>query len=404
MSVDDKLLELNNRLIRWTKGHPFSPEFDQWCQLSSPSPVKFTSPTSLNDFQKAHADSEGQPIPQEYIRAITTEGKRWMTLILDLENRHTDKEWIFEFPVLGRSGDPIAAENTHVWNFDFKNTLGWITGNLQFINLRARFLRLDLRGSKNPIRFVNCVIGSLTFPDLAVKSGEKLSVELYDCLIGTLKLHSKSLKNLTVTSGGIAQIGCPSSDSENPFTGAVSFKNVFFPSSPRQTKLFQSPHAYRSLYAHLKKLDNTLMANQMRSHQLRAERADEHGLARFTNWIYGTFANYGMNPGRPIWLLLGLYALTFVYIYNFDGGTQAQTDGLYKGTHASLLDENDGRLHRSIQLPLQLIVNPFSMFDPRKLIVPTTTFGSWLLTLQGLFSDILLVMTALSIRRRFKAE
>jgi hypothetical protein len=70
-----------------------------------------------------------------------------------------------------------------------------------------------------------------------------------------------------------------------------------------------------------------------------------------------------------------------------------------------LLDKNGGRFYRSLLLPVHSIVNPFGIFfDGRKLIVPTTISSTVLLTIQGLLSDMLLVMTALSIRRRFKAE
>jgi hypothetical protein len=112
-----------------------------------------------------------------------------------------------------------------------------------------------------------------------------------------------------------------------------------------------------------------------------------------------------MSPGRPLLWLLGLYGLAFASLFIYDCGTLTQPVEFYKGANSSLLDENGGRLYRSLFLPLQSIVNPFGIFfETRKLIVPTTMFGSVLLTLQGLFSDILVVMTALSIRRRFKAE
>ena len=203
----------------------------------------------------------------------------------------------------------------------------------------------------------------------------------------------------------MAKIDCPPADGPNPFKGAVVFKDVFFPTSSDDTSLFEGPQAYRSLHAHLKKHDNMLMANQMRTHQLRSERSEELGFAKLTNWIYGTFANYGTSPGRPLWWLLGLYLFVFGIIYAFDHGTLPQSADSYVGAYAVYLNENGGRLSRSLLLPLNSIVNPFGIFfDSRKLIVPSTTFGSILLTVQGLFSDVLVLMTVLSIRRRFKAE
>lgn len=238
----------------------------------------------------------------------------------------------------------------------------------------------------------------------SIHPGE-ITLELDGSWIGTLVLAPGCLKNFRVTGGGIAQIECPPSDSQNPFAGEVSFKNTFVPSSSRETKLFCGPHAYRSLYAHLKKLDNSLMANLMRSRQLRSERAAEQGIANVANWIYGAFADYGMSPGKPICWVLGAYILAFVGCYNFDPGMLAKSDSFYVGAYSVLLDENGGRYTRSFLLPFHSIINPFGVFfDTRKIFVPTTGLGSMLLTLQGLFSDILLVMTALSIRRRYKAE
>jgi hypothetical protein len=143
----------------------------------------------------------------------------------------------------------------------------------------------------------------------------------------------------------------------------------------------------------------------MRSCQLRSERSGDRGFAKVVNWIYGTFADYGSKPGKPLRWLVVFYILVFVYLYAWDHGTIAQDRQLYVGANAALLDENGGHLNRSLLLPLHSIFNPFGiLFDSRKLIVPSTLLGSALLTIQGLSSDLLLLMTILSIRRRFKAE
>lgn len=405
MTVEDKLLDLNSRLIRWIKGQRFPPGFDEWCQLAGPYSVEFEQPPTIEAIEKEYPSADGPFRVREFIRAVTEQGKHWTTLGLKLD-RYTDGDWSFQFPMSGGSNAPIVAENTHALGVRSSNSSVPLRGNLKFINLRTPLLGLDLRAAKNPIQLINCVIGEVALLNPTNSSRESLSVQIHDCWIGTLTLYSGSLKNLTITGGGIAQIECPAADKENPFTGEVSFKNVFFPSSPRQTKLFQNPHAYRSLNAHLKKLDNTLMANLMRSHQLRSERTDEHGwFARLTNWVYGSFADYGMKPGRPVLWILGAYLLAFTYCYNLDYGTLAQGKEFYKGANEVLLDENGGRFFRSLLLPLHSIINPFGIFfDARKLIVPTTLLSTVLLTIQGLLSDILLVMTALSIRRRYKAE
>lgn len=403
----DYLASKGRGLLRGVKGQRFPSGFDEWCELSPSSPPRgFKEPPSLETFAKEHSVARAQVVVIDYIATITQEGKCWRKLGLILKDSYTDKDWIFQFPVSGGSGAPITEENTHVWEFLFRNVNGLITGELQFINLRARSLSLDLRKLNSPIRLANCVIGKLTFPNLFEKPAEKCSIDLRDCWIGSLTLHSRSIKNLTVTGGGIAHIECSSSDTENPFLGTVSFRKVFFPSCQSQTRIFQGSQPYRNLCAHLKKLDNSLMANLIRSHLLRAERAEEHDrFAKLVNWIYGAFANYGISPGRPVLWLCCTYILAVVGCYNFDPGMLAQADSFYVGAYSVLLDENGGRYTRSFLLPFHSIINPFGVFfDTRKLFVPTTGLGSMLLTIQGLFSDILLVMTALSIRRRYKAE
>jgi len=100
-----------------------------------------------------------------------------------------------------------------------------------------------------------------------------------------------------------------------------------------------------------------------------------------------------------------LYVLAYAYIRTYDNGSLTQAREVYVGANSFYLPEIGGHFTRSALLPLQSIVNPFGIFfDPRKLIVPSTFWGSVILTVQGLCSDVLLLMTVLSIRRRFKAE
>ena len=390
-------------MLRWIKGQHFPPGFDEWCELAEGSSHgRFESHETFGQFEsRSRSNGDVETIASSFIHSVTEAGKHWSHVRLDPSASYRQREIKCLFTVEDDRRS-IGLENTHILRLD-------IAGQFQVVectNLRAHSCYLAGQQAKYSIRLVKCVIGKIVLTEPSEARGwYRTSLELVDCWIGTMVLPSDTLWRLDVSGGGVAHIECPSSDRKNPFEGEVSFKKVFFPSSLKQTQLFQGPHAYRSLYAHLKKLDNTLMANLMRSHQLRSERADEDWFSKVTNWFYGTFANYGMSPGRPLGWLHGAYIVAFIYCYNFDYGTLAQSTNTYVGTYAVLLDENGGRLTRSFLLPLHSIINPFGVFfDPRKLFVPTTGYGSLLLTLQGVFSDILLVMTALSVRRRFKAE
>lgn len=364
----------------------FTKEFDEWCKQTQP-PGGWSRGPEFGEF----------PNSENYIPSITKEGAHWLTLAIKSPNTGIGN-WDIAF----HAGREAARNqiNPDIWTLS-------ITGHfaaLKISGLTSWLVHLHPEVCLQPLKFINCVIGTLDLREKS-QSAHTLSLELNNCWIGTLALPQACLKNLTITGGGVAKIDCPPADGLNPFKGAVVFKNVFFPTSSDDTSLFEGPQGYRSLHAHLKKHDNMLIANQMRAHQLRSERSDENGFAYLTNWIYGTFANYGTSPGRPICWLLCVYSFVIGFIYTYDGGTLTIAADNYVGAYAALLDENGGRLSRSLLLPLNSIVNPFGIFfDSRKLIVPSTTLGSVLLTVQGVFSDVLVLMTVLSIRRRFKAE
>jgi hypothetical protein len=370
----------------------FTREFDEWCKLTQP-PDGLNKGPDWKDFAEF-----GPPTiaVEKYISSITQDGVHWANLSINSPNSSFGG-WDVKF----HSG---KEPSLHQINLDAWDVA--ISGHFDCLNvsgLTAWQVHLIPHISPKPVKFVNCLIGKLLLQER--NRGGQFSLELENCWIGTLVLPEACLKNLTITRGGVAKIDCPPGESPNPFKGAVVFKHVFFPTSSHQTSLFEGPQGYRNLHAHLRKHDNMLMANQMRTHQLRSERSDEQGFAKLTNWIYGSFANYGTSPGRPLWWLLGLYISVFVFIYTFDCGTLTQSIGYYVGAYTILLDENGGRLSRSLLLPLNSIVNPFGIFfDSRKPIVPSTSYGSILLTVQGLFSDVLVLMIVLSIRRRFKAE
>jgi hypothetical protein len=404
MPAKDELSSIEKWLLLRIREQRFPPGFDEWCgQAGSPAPKGFKEGLNLPQFILRGSFDTPEETTREYVNFITEQGAQWSALNLGGSDPYGTREWDFRFPGTGLSHDQIGTHNTSVLNLGIESRFKV----LKISNLRAQVVFLSIQTETGPIRLGNCVVATLRINKSdAVASSTNVALELHNCWIGTLVLPSGCLKKLKVTGGGIANVECPSSDRENPFIGDVSFKKVFFPSSKSETRLFQGSHAYGSLYAHLKKLDNTLMANQMRAHQLRSERAEkEEGFTWFANWTYGTFADYGVSPGRSLWWLFGVYIVAFFACYNFDPGMLTQSKESYVGAYSALLDENGGHLNRSLLLPLQSITNPFGVFfDARKLIVPTTWHGSMLLTLQGLFSDILLVMTALSIRRRFKAE
>ncbi len=381
------------KVIRRLKGQRFPPGFDEWCQQGPPN--------WRNNLNFKTYTAPGQPVEplqavHHFIRDVTNPGSHWLNVSFASPSSNFG-EWNLNFTsVEARLDNAISAETTDIWSLH----IGGSFASLNIHGLTAWNVDISITEANQPVRFNDCVIGKLAFT-----SPSGYSFELNNCWIGGLRLTDSCLKGFKIIGGGIARIDCPPADGPNPFKGQVTFDKVVFPTSSRQTALFENAQGYRSLHAHIKKHDNMLMANLMRSSQLRAERGYERGFAKFTNWVYGTFADYGRSPGRPLWWLLGLYVVAFGIVYACDGGTLMQPLSYYVGANASFLDENGGRLYRSLLLPLQSIVNALGVFfDARKMIVPTTTAGSVFLTIQGLVSDVLLLMTILSIRRRFKAD
>lgn len=385
------------KVSRWLKGQRFPPGFEEW--FNQPQAPSGWTDEKLSTFNGPERFSSTQHAAKEFNHTITSEGSHWKTVTIGSNSSYG--EWNLRFKsAQQRQDNQMSVSTTDIWELRCEGEFTRLCVN----GLTAWHVTLQINFSEQPVRLEKCVIGKLC---LQAKGEDVFRpiLEIHDCWVGSLHLPKGCLSRLNVTGGGIARIDCPPADGPNPFKGAVSFANVFFPTASCQTGLFEGAQAYRSLHSHLKKHDNMLMANLMRSCQLRAERGYERGFAKFTNWVYGTFADYGRSPGRPLWWLLGLYVATFGIIYNCDGGTLMQPPHYYVGANASFLDENGGRLFRSLLLPLQSIVNALGVFfDARKMIVPTTTAGSVFLTIQGLVSDVLLLMTILSIRRRFKAD
>ncbi|MGC4098607.1 MAG: hypothetical protein QM706_15960 [Nitrospira sp.] len=385
----------------WKVQRRFPQGFEAWCRYIGNSPPHGFNPHA--DFIQYVDSMRLQPTPsalKQYISLITKEGVHWSNLKIYSPNSETG-EWALHFNPQTNSAyyDYVTAESTDVWQL----TVAGHYKALELIGLTAWNIHLQALFSNKPIRLVNCVIGSLNLTK--IENTHRFSLELHHCWIGSLDLPQNCTKNLTINGGGIANINCPSAESPNPFTGDVILKNVFFPTCIHQTSLFEGSQAYRSLHAHLKKHDNIPAANLMRALHLHSERLHDKGFTKLTNWIYGTFADYGTSPGKPLRWILGFYALTCVIVYLWDQGTLVQDCNAYIGAYSSMRNEEGGRLVRSLLLPLHAIINPFGIFfDSRRLIVPSTGWGAFLLTIQGLCSDMLLVMTVLSIRRRFKTD
>lgn len=265
-------------------------------------------------------------------------------------------------------------------------------------NISGALIRdLIIGDEAGPIELERCYVGLMR-----IRDGVRADIELRHCWIGNLVLGEEALARLSVTGGSIRAIESPPPHRGNPFVGSVTISDVVMPTTPKSL-LLKGPQTYSNLRSHLEKLGNVPAANLMRARELATERHYERGLTRLVNWIYEFFGDHGLRAGRPLaWAFLA-YGVAFALVVGLDGGKWSPDATLYFGWRTVLTEQAlYGDIARSAFLCLQSIINPFGIFGPRSLVVPGTVTGQAILAVQGLFTDLMLFLTILGIRRRFK--
>jgi hypothetical protein len=260
--------------------------------------------------------------------------------------------------------------------------------------------RLVISRKTTSVTLVNCWIGRLSFtPDGSVES-----LILNDCDVGRLQVIAGSITDFSMNGGTILELTSPAPGGEgNPFKGSVNISDeTWFATHSKQTSLHRGAQKYRCLRSFMEDLQNAPMAARMRALELKAERETDTGLTRVTNWIYAITAGYGLRPGLPLLWGLLIYALMAGGVYVWDHGALPLPDERYVGAYAAFADPECGRLWRSVFLPFQSIGLPFTFFNPNKLVVAEYGLTTAFLFTQGLVTDILIFISIISLRRRFK--
>lgn len=374
---------------RW-RGPSLIESFEAWCVVSEPTPEGTLNFEDYHVEGQSSGDKTWAELFADHVRGeiqsspsnlFLTNSHEFQTFALDL-SRPPSEEGL----------TPQSRSDIYILR----------TQNMDSVEVSGALIRkltIDLR--VNNAVFTDCKIASL---DMSSRGEGQTNLTLTNCLVGRLELGDAAVNNFTVIGGSIRAIGCPPPEQGNPFTGSVTFdKKVAFARSRAQSVLFEGPQQYRSLRAHLEKLENAPAASQMRALELAAERESDEGLTLFVNWVYGTFANYGLDPGRPLKFAGALYIFAVIIIFLGDGGAAGILPELYKGWQTALIEPGVwSEVRRSLLLPLQSLVNPFGLFGTRKLIVPATGWGQIFLAIQGLACDVLLAMSIIAIRKRFK--
>lgn len=349
----------------------FPEGFDDWCM--APYPAGENEVLSFKDFESNDPNQHRDAMVASFWERYKNRNVFWPSIQIQPAKLSWDSfawELRNELPAV-----PSTAQKCDVWNLQIGGQLRKFT----LTGVAVHLLTVVPHGD-TVFRIKNCLIGHLHMP-----GAQSAEIELTDCIVGTLQLGpEQQIKRLEINGGAIANIACPTPSQKSPFSGSVRFVNVGLPTSKTQTKLFKGPQGYRNLLDHLEKLNNLVTANQIRAKQMQAEREDDRGVALLINWVYGTFANYGTSPGRPLIWILGLYVFVAIVAYLADASALSSSFDHDSGQYKSFSDPEWGSWNRAWLLPLQSAVNPFGVFfDSRKALTPNSVWWGFALTVYG---------------------
>ena len=264
-------------------------------------------------------------------------------------------------------------------------------GELRMVSANVR--RLQLGAHTRSANLTNCRIGTLFLP---INFGG--DIDLRNCWIGRLELGKGSVRNISVEGGTVRSLSCPSTADSNPITGSAAFLDVDF-ATDLKPGWRKNAQPYRNLRKHLENLEDIPNANLMRTLELATERHTDRGFNKIWNYAWGWCANYGYSPGRPLWWVLGLYLVTALGLWIWDGGVLTQDASAYPGWE-DWFTCNDW--FRAAYLPLRPIISPLGALGGGTPVDAATLGGKIALVLQGIATYLLIGMTVVGVRKRFK--
>lgn len=359
-------------------------QFSKWQEGFNTSEYKLINSDDKQKTGKVVKGSAASIALLQSVKDTLTKGKKLSLLLgssVDLDTLE-----------LRRSELSIQADVEHFGKVTVTKGGGPAKTALDGINIR------EIHLGCSSVELSDCIIGKLV---IQRDSSCKLTVS--HCLIGELSIASNSLKQLNLVGGEVGTFSVNWNSNENPIEGDSFLRNLFVATNENQNPYYVGPDALRKMRKVFDAKDNAAAAHQMHGLVLRAEREGDNGVIRFVSWLYGITADYGLKPGRPLLLMLALWALVAMTIYLMDGAILGIPDVSIIGWRDDLQDE-DGRLLRSLILPTQTLSNPFGVFGIRQTVIAANWLAQIVIFLQGLLSLALLATTAISIRRRFKVH
>lgn len=235
----------------------------------------------------------------------------------------------------------------------------------------------------------NCTIGKL---DHATTSTTAL-LELDHCRVGNLRLQGHCLIDFHVTRRSrLFELEFPSG--QNPFIRNVIISGSRF---SRNGAFLSDAQEYRNARSFLLALGNTPAAGIFLSPELIADRHSEPPTNRTISHIYQALSDFGNSISRPLLWWVGS-GLLFAYLYWLQGSPSPAHVDIYALTRTDTV----GEVARSGILALASMVDPLGFANLSGLVKETSLAMICTHVAHRLISIILVALTLLAIRRRFK--
>jgi len=296
--------------------------------------------------------------------------------------------------------DPENLKPPHI-NKSEMNTAGPL---FNISGLRIGKLIVE-NGYDGYIHITNSNIRKICFQEQSAP--KRPSMNIRNSWVNNIEFEQSSCNDFELFGGGIKNIICPPPYEENPFSGDVKFLNNTQLDFNGGSGAFGIHQSRRNMRAHLQSLENTDADRYMFAFEKRIERPKEPRLLRIASGAYDAFAFYGNSPGRSVGWLFWLFVFSVALIFSFDltvvpeGCDKSQLNGWKENL---CLNETKGRFYRALSFGTQSMVNPFGLFSGKSLVtaanMPTAIWSIF----QSLFSLILITLTVLGLRRKFKTQ
>ncbi|MBN9498280.1 MAG: hypothetical protein J0H39_16110 [Alphaproteobacteria bacterium] len=275
-------------------------------------------------------------------------------------------------------------------------------GRYEFQNLKIG--HIDVRHPCD-LKLKACQVGRLR-----VRENMRIKLKLHHCTIRRIVFEPSALRVFRSVGGYALDLALPAANEGNPFVGEVTITDTQFPARSWGLPLLTA-QAYRNMQAHLTALKNVPLRDHFHALELRFERTEGGwNFQGLMSWIYDWTSNYGQSAGRPMVWLFVLAALSAAFSYCFDLAVFVEESPKGWREIFTLCEPTAYRFDvtcnalKAAFLSVSQITNPLGLFNKEPIIVARDWWWALALTVQGLVSAVLVALTLLAIRRKFRTQ